>query len=137
MNKYLNQKLIKVKLKKLISKRVNVKVGFNYEIVIEITSDGKIILNAKSLIHIIKSLYRENNRNVINVKDILLFNKNKSEKYINRTQILMFMELFPMSLKHKLNDIWKKDKRNLTEREIISWSTQIARGNNYFINAIN
>ncbi len=100
MNKYLNQKLIKVKLKKLISKRVNVKVGFNYEIVIEITSDGKIILNAKSLIHIIKSLYRENNRNVINVKDILLFNKNKSEKYINRTQILMFMELFPMSLKH-------------------------------------
>ncbi len=127
----------KSKTEKLISKRVNVKVGFNYEIVIEITSDGKIILNAKSLIHIIKSFYRVNNRNVINVKDILLFNKNKSEKYINPTHILIFMGLSPMSLKHKLDDIWNNDKRNLTEREIISWSTQIARGDYYFINAIN
>jgi hypothetical protein len=58
----------KSKTEKLISKRVNVKVGFNYEIVIAITSDGKIILNAKSLIHIIKSLYRENNRNVLMLK---------------------------------------------------------------------
>jgi hypothetical protein len=70
----------KSKTEKLISMRVNVKVGFNYEIVIEITSDGKIILNVKSLIHIIKSFYRVNNQNVINVKDILLFSKNKSEK---------------------------------------------------------
>jgi serine/threonine protein kinase len=127
----------KSKTEKLILKRVNVKVGFNYEIVIEITSDGKIILNAKSLIHIIKSFYRVNNQNVINVKDILLFNKNKSEKYINPTQILILMELSPMSLKNNFDDFWDKDKRNLTEREIISWSTQIARGNNYFINAIN
>ncbi len=127
----------KSKTEKLISMRVNVKVGFNYEIVIEITSDGKIILNAKSLIHIIKSFYRVNNQNVINVKDILLFNKNKSEKYINPTQILILMELSPMSLKNNFDDFWDKDKRNLTEREIISWSTQIARGNNYFINAIN
>jgi serine/threonine protein kinase len=127
----------KSKTEKLISKRVNVKVGFNYEIVIEITSDGKIIPNAKSLIHIIKSFYRVNNRNLINVKDILLFNKNKSEKYINPTHILIFMGLSPMSLKHKLDDIWNNDKRNLTEREIISWFTQIARGDNHFINAIN
>jgi hypothetical protein len=42
-----------------------------------------------------------------------------------------------MSLKNNFDDFWDKDKRNLTEREIISWSTQIARGNNYFINAIN
>jgi hypothetical protein len=74
---------------------------------------------------------------VINVKDILLFNKNKSEKYINPTHILILMELSPMSLKNNFDDFWDKDKRNLTEREIISWSTQIARGNNYFINAIN
>jgi serine/threonine protein kinase len=127
----------KSKTEKLILKRVNVKVGFNYEIVIEITSDGKIILNAKSLIHIIKSFYRVNNQTVINVKDILLFNKNKSEKYINPTHILILMELSPMSLKNNFDDFWDKDKRNLTEREIISWSTQIARGNNYFINAIN
>jgi hypothetical protein len=74
---------------------------------------------------------------VIIVKHILLFSKNKSEKYINPTHILIFMELSPMSLKHKLDDIWNEDKRNLTERHIISWLTQIARGNYYFINVIN
>jgi hypothetical protein len=42
-----------------------------------------------------------------------------------------------MSFKHKLDDIWNKDKRNLTEKEIISWSTQIARDDYYIINAIN
>jgi hypothetical protein len=110
----------KSKTEKLISKRVKVKVGFNYEIVIEITSDGKIIPNAKLLIHTIKSFYRVSNQSVINVKDILLYNKNKCEKYINPTYILILMELSPMTLKHKLDDIWNKDKRNLTEREIIS-----------------
>ncbi len=44
----------KSKTEKLISMRVNVKVGFNYEIVIEITSDGKIIPNAKSLTKTLK-----------------------------------------------------------------------------------
>ncbi len=74
---------------------------------------------------------------MINVKHILLFSKNKSEKYINPTHILILTKLFLMSLKHKLDDIWNKDKRNLTEREIISWSTQIAKDDYYFINAIN
>jgi hypothetical protein len=67
----------------------------------------------------------------------IVFSKNKSEKYINPTHILIFTELFRMSFKHKLDDIWNKDKRNLTEKEIISWSTQIARDGYYIINAIN